>query len=195
MLKELLAGLVAGLGTRVTRAKETRLSVFKKLNRERAYQALKWKPSEGEDAIGTAISEKGMVVLEKPHEIGAWISFIETYTEYARTDNTQGEPENALDNIRKLTSLGLACLEQHGCPDRSEDDFDILKRAAEPPLAEPVNEASGFMFPHHPGAGDIPPMTAAGLDRMVPKCNVENCPIHREGGVLDQMKASLRSPV
>ena len=110
----MLNGLIKLLGFR--RAKLTRLQVFKKLNHERQYQQERWKDHIDDNVVVTVLTEKDTVVPEPAHEVGAWISFMETYLQEARNLNAKGE--DALLKIRCVAALGVACLEQHGCPDR-----------------------------------------------------------------------------
>ena len=80
----------------------TRQEVYAALDSERAYQDEKW---------GGHL-----------HEAESWVLFIEHYAMFARIKACTldfADPENLrayLDDIRKLTTLGVACMEQHGAP-------------------------------------------------------------------------------
>jgi hypothetical protein len=56
---------------------------------------------------------------EKPHEVAAFILYMEHHLEKARALASSMSPETpALEEIRKVTALGVACMEQHGAPPR-----------------------------------------------------------------------------
>lgn len=80
----------------------SREQVFDAINSERDYQEQKW---------------GGYF-----HEAESWCLFIEHYAHLARvkaatTDFSDPEALRAyLADIRKLTTLGVACMEQHGAP-------------------------------------------------------------------------------
>jgi hypothetical protein len=75
---------------------------------ERAYQDERWNP---------ATTTSGGY-----HEIGAWLTFMRSYLREAEEQISRGaEPEasgEALHTIRKITAMGVACMEQHGAPHR-----------------------------------------------------------------------------
>ncbi len=94
--------------------KATRREVYAAIDGERAYQT-KWDTTESQGL----------------HEPAAFILFMEHYLAHARmlestiengnngTDR-EGKPtgEGSLDFVRKVTALGVACMEQHGAPER-----------------------------------------------------------------------------
>jgi hypothetical protein len=76
----------------------SREDVYDAIDSERYYQMQRWGQNN-------------------PHEIGAWILFMEDYLAEARHLVSRNSPEEiALDTIRKVTALGVACMEQHGAP-------------------------------------------------------------------------------
>ena len=75
-------------------------SVINTLLEEREYQDQKW------------CGEK--------HEIGSWLIFMQHYLNEASKEITTGKDNNALHAMRKLTALGITCLEQYGCPERND---------------------------------------------------------------------------
>ncbi len=106
--------------------KNVREDVYKAVDGERDYQQ-KW-----EDA-----DSKGK------HETGAFILFMEHYLKEARrlestlenggnnrriADGSPG-PEGSLDFVRKVTALGVACMEQNGAPER-ETQAELEAEAA-----------------------------------------------------------------
>jgi len=69
---------------------------------ERSYQNRKWgRPSE------------------RPHEVGAWMTLMRTHLAEAEQlwAGSRGD-EKALDELRKVVAIGIACFEQHGVPSR-----------------------------------------------------------------------------
>lgn len=87
-----------------------RYKVYKALTGEREYQK-KWDSAESEGL----------------HEPAAFILFMEDYLAEARklestkesgNNGERFEGEGSLDFVRKVTALGVACMEQHGAPER-----------------------------------------------------------------------------
>lgn len=89
----------------------TREKVYEVLDGERDYQT-KWDTAESQGL----------------HETGAFILFMEHYLAEARElestrENGNNAPfvgEGSLDFVRKVTALGVACMEQNGAPPREE---------------------------------------------------------------------------
>jgi hypothetical protein len=92
--------------------KGVRADVYKAIDGEREYQQ-KWEDAES----------KGK------HETGAFILFMEHYLKEARRLESTLEnggnvnwkvngKEGSLDFVRKVTALGVACMEQNGAPER-----------------------------------------------------------------------------
>jgi hypothetical protein len=93
--------------------KGVRADVYKAIDGEREYQQ-KWEDAES----------KGK------HETGAFILFMEHYLQEARRLESTLENggngvaekllgrEGSLDFVRKVTALGVACMEQNGAPER-----------------------------------------------------------------------------
>lgn len=87
----------------------SRAEVFDAINSERAYQRSRAIQSGKPD--------------EAPHSIEEFALYMEDYlreaiTQLARTWTPTGQVPAALDTIRKVTALGVACMEQHGAPRR-----------------------------------------------------------------------------
>lgn len=73
-------------------------AVFSAIKEEREYQDIRWGTLE-----------------ENPHEIAAYVLFIEQYVSVARTLLTKGNNDSqVLDAVRKIAALGVACMEEHG---------------------------------------------------------------------------------
>lgn len=89
----------------------TRNDVYVAINTERAYQAKVW--NEGTTESGGR------------HETAAFLTYMREYLRRAEllsstlADGAVNEAgECDLDMIRKVTALGVACMEQHGAPKR-----------------------------------------------------------------------------
>lgn len=80
----------------------TREEVYRVIDGERKYQDWKWGSIE-----------------DRPHEVGAWIALMENLLEDARRAwGCSRSDMPALDELRKLVAVGVACMEQHGVPGR-----------------------------------------------------------------------------
>lgn len=87
----------------------TRGEVYSALDSERAYQDWKWeRPAEG---------------ATQHESIGEFLIYMEQYLNAAkRTLTNVAEPEGTqqtLDAVRKVTALGVVCMEVHGAPRRN----------------------------------------------------------------------------
>jgi hypothetical protein len=80
-----------------------RSKVFEAIDDERYYQDRKW---------GT--------IEEHPHEVGAWIMLMTALIRDAEVAwSSNAGDQRALEEIRKVLAVGVACAEQHGIPGRS----------------------------------------------------------------------------
>jgi hypothetical protein len=144
--------------------KLARVDVFKKLNRERMYQQSKWSPAASGNEGGICVvtlkeGEEG--VLERYHEIGAWISYMMSYLREAQDLDAHGDNhKEALAKIRCVTAMGVACLEQHGCPDREESPERRGDHA------------------HPPAEFNKTDVLRTFLSSLIPDCKLKDCPIH-----------------
>lgn len=75
----------------------TRPEVYERIDGERSYQNEKWPPDN--------------------HDVGSWIALMEDYLHEAKRAVNNDE---ALDSLRKVVTLGVACFEQHGVPHRNK---------------------------------------------------------------------------
>ncbi len=94
----------------------TREQVYEAIDGERDYQGSRWNAD--------TTSSEGQ------HEVAAFILYMEEYLARARelastlADNETNENgEEGLDFVRKVTALGVACMEQHGAPKRHSPDY------------------------------------------------------------------------
>lgn len=85
-----------------------REAAYAAIDSERYYQDGRWNPS--------TTSSGGK------HEVGAWLLFMQDYLEEARHQISRGADPAAslaaLNTIRKITAMGVACMEDHGAPKR-----------------------------------------------------------------------------
>jgi hypothetical protein len=91
----------------------TRQDVYKNIDSERDHQDKKW---------GT--------IADHPHDVGAWLTIMRKYLNDADIAhcNHIGD-EEALDEITKVVSIGIACGEQHGFRHRSK--FSAAKKLSD----------------------------------------------------------------
>jgi hypothetical protein len=56
--------------------------------------------------------------LDTVNSVGDFLHYIQRYVKLASEAIDPKQNENALHNIRKITALGVACMEAHGAPRR-----------------------------------------------------------------------------
>lgn len=79
-----------------------REDIYKILDTERDFQDQAW---DGEE--------------HRTHEVGTFIVYIEHYLNQARTRvSTDINTNGALNELRKVAALAIACFEAHGVPNR-----------------------------------------------------------------------------
>lgn len=87
----------------------TRQDVFLAIEQERIHQDQKW---------GT--------LDEHPHEVGSWLTIMrQLLNDAERAYMSQRGDIGALDEVRKVVAVGVACMEQHGVPPRSRGEIPI----------------------------------------------------------------------
>ncbi len=85
----------------------TRQEVFSVITDERVFQDRKW---------GT--------VEDHPHEVGSWLTILrQLLNDAERAYMSQRGDIGALDEVRKVVAVGVACMEQHGPVGRKAIDF------------------------------------------------------------------------
>lgn len=84
-----------------------RSEVYKHLDIEREYQDLKWNPRRDLVNVG-----------DEDLSISDWLNFMEFHLEKAKNQMYYHKNDAALDEVRKVTALGVRCLELNGCPER-----------------------------------------------------------------------------
>lgn len=85
----------------------TSRQVYREIKRERKYQKLRWGVP---DVDGLREIQK-----DPEHYLLYMQCFLSKAIERISTENGS---DGALEEIRKVTALGFACLEQNGCPSR-----------------------------------------------------------------------------
>jgi hypothetical protein len=89
----------------------TRQEVFSVINDERIYQERKW----------------GTLVM-RPHEVGSWLIIMrQLLNDAERAYMSKRGNVGALDEVRKVVAVGVACMEQHGPVMRKPIDFNDVK--------------------------------------------------------------------
>ena len=85
--------------------------VLDAIQEERVFQNRKW---------GT--------IAEHPHEVGGYLTLMrKLLTEAEFAWSSQRGDDGALDELRKVVSVGFACMEQHGAVRRSVADFVAIQ--------------------------------------------------------------------
>ena len=115
------------------KAPMTRNEVFQHIQGERLHQQLKWKVPEVDRLRNECVHQTSLIdgdkeEIEWSHDILSWIGMMEVYLIEAKQELThfgrQVGQFDALHELRKVVALGVACLEQHGCPPRRvESEF------------------------------------------------------------------------
>lgn len=83
--------------------------VFDAISTERAYQARRW-----------GVRQWNGVFEEKKHTVGDFLVYMQDYlNETFHTAAREEGDEKALEVLRKVVTLGIACFEQHGIAARN----------------------------------------------------------------------------
>lgn len=95
----------------------TRNQVYKAIDSERNYQRYR---AEEVSGAGTG---------EHLHSVEEFVLYMDDYmrelkTQLSRTWTPDGQVPEALSTLRKITAMGVACMEQHGAPQR--EGFEVL---------------------------------------------------------------------
>jgi hypothetical protein len=84
-----------------------RNEIYSAINDERVFQDRKW---------GT--------IEEHPHEIGSWLTIMrQLLNDAERAYMSERGDTGALEEIRKVVAVGVACMEQHGVVHRNPAHF------------------------------------------------------------------------
>lgn len=88
---------------------QDRADVYAAIDSERNFQDRKW---------GT--------IEQHPHEVGAWLTLMRKHLRDAEEAWSSSPSDfKALDEIRKVLGIGVACCEQHGIAARSKFSIAI----------------------------------------------------------------------
>lgn len=90
--------------------------------------ALQCVTMQQEDVLAAVIGErtyqdrKWGTIEEHPHEVGSWLTIMrQMLTDAERAYMSQRGDLDALDELRKVVAVGVACMEQHGVPSRAAE--------------------------------------------------------------------------
>lgn len=99
-------------GVRTSIPKMNRLQVYDAIDTEREYQNEKW----GD-------------VGKHPHEVGGWLTIIRSLLFSAeRAWASAASDDEALNELRQLAAVAVACGEQHGMPSRKSPDMPPVQQ-------------------------------------------------------------------
>ena len=84
-----------------------RKDVYDRIDTEREYQDLRW--STRRTADGTPDEDK---------PVAEWINYMEYHLSKAKEAVYHLKTDDALEEVRKVTALGVRAIELHGCPSR-----------------------------------------------------------------------------
>jgi len=96
-----------------------RNNIYNHINDERDYQDLKWDGQRNNDDI-----------KDKDKSIAEWINYMEYHILKAKENIYYSNKNDALAEIRKVTALGVRCMEIYGCPRRIISK-ELIKKAME----------------------------------------------------------------
>ena len=83
-----------------------REDVYKLIDGEREYQNTRW--------------EEGRPMIDAETPVAAWILYMETHLNLAKKEIYFLKKDVALEQIRKVTALGVACMENNDTKARKE---------------------------------------------------------------------------
>jgi hypothetical protein len=103
--------------------------IYQVIDGEREYQRKVW-GQKGERRVNNGVPGEtethpvvwpdGRVTQEVNHSVGNWIVFMEHYLGLAKAELTLKDGHTAaLEMMRKVVALGVACFEEHGVPPRA----------------------------------------------------------------------------
>ena len=86
-----------------------RSEVYRCIDTERDYQDWKW------NSVLKGIKYN---VPDEEKSISEWINYIEYHINMCKISIYSLDKKNALDDVRKIATLAVRCLEVHGCSER-----------------------------------------------------------------------------
>ena len=95
--------------TDIDRSRETEFEkVVEAIKSEREYQLRRW-----------GFRQANGVMIEAPHSVNDFLVYMQDYlTETFHEASRKSGNAAALESLRKVVTLGIACFEQHGVPRR-----------------------------------------------------------------------------
>jgi hypothetical protein len=100
----------------------TRADVYAALDSERDYQ------EDRKDDSARAYERQGLSRVDSGHEVASFLTYMRDYlTEAEHVCSRNWGPDadlRTLHIIRKVTALGVACMEEHGAPQREGYERD-----------------------------------------------------------------------
>lgn len=91
--------------------KLTRQQVYLLLDGERLYQDERWNQPD---------TLRVDLVLDENKSVAEWLIYLDILLRDAKVQVYNLNRDHALAMVRKLTAVGVACLEVHGCPERRQ---------------------------------------------------------------------------
>lgn len=105
-----------------------RKEIFRAIGEEREYQIRRWG-----DRLSNIQPEESYTIVELQKSICDHIVYMEHYLTKAKEAATLSISDNdALNELRKVVTLGVACFEQHGIPTRDLSQPFTNKRDGDP---------------------------------------------------------------
>lgn len=93
----------------------TRTEVFKALDTERDYQLRRWGYRQGDSTM-----------KEATHSVGEFLVYMQDYLTEAFHEASRAPGDaTAIEVMRKVVALGIACFEQNGVPVRQHEGVVI----------------------------------------------------------------------
>jgi len=103
--------------------------VYKRINCELDYQDIRWNTNQRPDGVP-----------DEEKSVAEWINYIEHHLGKAKNAVYYLSQEKALEEIRKVTALGVRTMMIHGCPERKipvsvggEKDINFVNNATDVP--------------------------------------------------------------
>lgn len=87
----------------------SRYEVYEALNSERDYQDDRWRNHVGLDRMHAHATDR---------TLDEFILYMEEYLKMARSHSVHGQEGKGLEMVRKVTALGVGCMERWGAPQR-----------------------------------------------------------------------------
>ena len=90
-----------------------REQVYKMIDSERDYQDWRWESGKRKDRI-----------MDEKKSVAEWVNYIEFHLNLAKEHLYMLRKDDALEEVRKITGLGVACMENNYTKSRLENYKD-----------------------------------------------------------------------